>query len=155
MDYTIENVIKSIQENPWTMIAVDINCVVKNCVSLEKIPTSTTEFHEVLRLGNEKEWGVFFLPQNKNITETEVRKRILQSVEDLKYSDAHDLKPGINIPFRYNRVKQLMLFAGIIGIAFILWVAYKILGLASTIGSIIVFMILYLTKKGFQKRVSK
>ena len=155
MSFSIQEIAGMIKENERTLIAVDINGVVKNCIPFRTFTVSLDEYKRIIMLDENKNCAVSFIPQNPNIKEKDIQKKIRESVEDLKYSRTHDLKPGINIPFRYNKFKQLVLFAWIIAVTFILWIEYKILGLASAIGSIIVFIIFYLTKKGFQRRPSK
>jgi len=89
---------QSIRNYPITILAVDIKGNIKACISLQDSPSSLNDFSNLVKSKTKKRCGVKIVDQDKDITEADVRRKIQDSVEALKYAKIHELKPGINIP---------------------------------------------------------
>ncbi len=108
MKYTIEDIIQSVQKYPHTMIAVDIEGDIRNCQSLNKIPEPVEEFTGLINQSLHKSCSVSFVRKDKDYNKQKALKKITQSIEALKYSKTHKLKPGVNIPGnkKYYTIKK-------------------------------------------------
>lgn len=95
---TLEEIMKSVKDNPWTMLAVDIDGNIRNCVGLQEIPEPLDEFNRIVKNESHKGCSVSFVRRDKNATEAKIKRKVQESVDSLKYAKTHDLKPGINIP---------------------------------------------------------
>lgn len=96
--FTIEDVINAVRDNPETMLAVDKDGNIRNCVTFKKVPASNEGFDILIRNEKNKGCAVSFIKQDINITEQKVIEKIKRSIDSLRYSRTHNLSPGVNIP---------------------------------------------------------
>lgn len=97
-DFTIAEAREIIRNNRETLLAVDIEGNIKNCIPINPDNLSLEEFSNLIKIEKHKGCSVSFIKQDINITEEQVVKKIKDSVEALEYSKTHKMKPGVNIP---------------------------------------------------------
>lgn len=108
--YTKENVIESVHKHPFTMIAVDKNGIIKNCVSLEHLPDSNEDFVKLIKMDKHKGCSVSFIQQDIDFVEAELFKRIERALDGLSYEKTHKMKPGVNIPDEKSMKRYMKIY---------------------------------------------
>lgn len=96
--FTKQEVIESVRSHPITMIAVDKNGTINDCVSLGYLPDSNEDFMALMKTDKHKGCSVSFIQQDTNFSETDLLKRIQRALEGFRYEETHKMKPGVNIP---------------------------------------------------------
>jgi len=96
MEISVEIILKSIEENEWTVLVVNPTGRICELIKLISTPTPET----LTQIGEKNKGNAFACIPRSKLTENQLYKKIESLVETIELSKTHELKPGINFPYK-------------------------------------------------------
>lgn len=104
---SIVKILEGMHDNYKALLSVDIKGNVLNVIFFSKNPSFEEEY-QILKDVSRKFKGCcgVYIFNGKTLSLQSVKKQIREAVEALEYAKMHKLKPGVNIPEKYQGKRE-------------------------------------------------